>query len=210
MREIPDDYCHKGLRGSFYSELVAMKYVMEHTLLPKYIGFCHYRRYFGFLSDVPDMDEVFAEYDCVATEPTHVAPSVYEQYWRCHNHEDLDIACDIVKEKYPEIYKTLRKMLVGEEMYACNMFIMRRQHFVELMHFVFDVLDEFVKIVGTDIDARIADNRDAYIKRGLTAKYQYRIGGYLAERLTSAFIMHKFKNVKRYPLSVLDERLWQL
>ena len=36
-----------------------------------------------------------------------------------------------------------------------NMFIMKSDDFKEYIKFVFDILDEYVKIVGTDINKRI-------------------------------------------------------
>ena len=35
----------------YYSELWQMKKVSERKQLPKYVGFCHYRRYFGFMDN---------------------------------------------------------------------------------------------------------------------------------------------------------------
>lgn len=72
-----------------------------------------------------------------------------------------------------------------------------------------DVLNEYVKIVGTDINKRIEDNKDKYLKSfypNNTIDYQYRIGGYLAERLTNVFILKRFKSIMACPVIITEKK----
>jgi hypothetical protein len=39
-----------------------------------------------------------------------------------------------------------------------------------------------------------------------TVEYQYRIGGYLAERLTNLFLLTHFKKIKTYPVVITENR----
>ena len=90
-----------------------------------------------------------------------------------------------------------------------NMFIMKSEDFKEYIKFIFDILDEYVKIIGTDIYKRIAGNNDKYIKKfspNNTTEYQYRIGGYLAERLTNIFLMKHFKKMKTFDVIITEEK----
>ena len=92
------------------------------------------------------------------------------------------------------------------------MFIMKREDFKEYIDFVFSILDEYLKIVGVDINKRIENNKDKYIKNFYpndSVEYQYRIGGYIAERLTNLFMMHKFKKIKTYPVIVTEDKYKQ-
>ena len=94
-------------------------------------------------------------------------------------------------------------------MFPYNMFIMKRDDFKEYINFIRVVLDEYVKIVGGDIDRRIANNKDRYLKEfrpNNSFDYQYRIGGYLAERLTNVFIMKKFKKIKAYNVKITEDK----
>lgn len=207
--DINGDVAENGLKGSFYSELLSYFYVRENFELKKYIGFCSYRKYFEFLDDVPNMDELFKHCDAVACNPLRFKRTVEEQYDVCHNIDDLKILEGIIKEKFPEYASSFKKIMQNNIIFPCNMFIMKREDFIEYIDFVKGALDEFVKIVGTDIEKRIEDNKDKYIKDfspNDEAWYQYRIGGYLGERLTSVFILKKFERVKAYKMIITEQK----
>ena len=200
------------LKDDFYSELYQFKYVADNLELPKYIGFCHYRRYFSFLDDIPNMDEIFSNYDAICSKPKILKGSVKEQYITCHSIEDLYIIGGIIAEKYPEQANMWKNFINGNILIPYNMFIMKREDFKEYIDFIFSILDEYLKIVGTDINKRIYDNYEKYIKKfypNNSVEYQYRIGGYIAERLTNLFIMHKFKKMKTYPVIVTEDKYKQ-
>ena len=197
------------LKDNFYSELYQFKYVADNLELPKYIGFCHYRRYFSFLDDVPNMDEIFSEYDAVCSKPNVLGGSVKEQYVTCHNIEDLYIVGGIIADRFPHLSKLWHNFINGNILIPYNMFIMKREDFKEYIDFIFYVLDEYLKIVGTDINKRIYNNIEKYVKDfypNNTVEYQYRIGGYIAERLTNLFMMYNFNKIKTYPVIVTEDK----
>lgn len=197
------------LKDAFYSELYQFKYVADNLELPKYIGFCHYRRYFSFLDDIPNMDEIFSNYDAICSKPKVFNNSIKSQYLSCHNIEDLYIVGGIIAEKYPEQANMWKNFINGNILIPYNMFIMKREDFKEYIDFIFSILDEYLKIVGTDINKRIYDNYEKYIKDfypNNSVEYQYRIGGYIGERLTNLFMMHKFKKIKTYPVIVTEDK----
>ena len=66
---------------------------------------------------------------------------------------------------------------------------------------------EYLDIIGTDIKKRIEDNKEKYLKDfspNNTVEYQYRIGGYLAERLTNVFVEKHFKKIKTYGVKITE------
>lgn len=198
------------LDDKFYSEIYMLKNLPKDLKLKKYVGFCHYRKWFEFLDNIPDMDVIFKEYDVVAAVPfSFTNLTVREHYAKYHNVEDLDIVENIIKEKFTDYYESFETVMNGRKMYPFNMFIMKKEDFLEYISFISAVLNEYVKIVGTDIEKRIKDNVDKYLKSfepNSTIEYQYRIGGYLAERLTSVFINKKFNKVKKYRVKITEEK----
>lgn len=200
------------LDDRFYSELYMLDYVSKNIELKQYVGFCHNRRYFSFLDGIPNLDELFSEYDAIVAKPKILKTNVKSQYLTCHNIEDLYIIGGIIAEKYPEQAKMWKNFINGNILIPYNMFIMKREDFKEYIDFIFSILDEYLKIVGTDINKRIYDNYEKYIKKfypNNTVEYQYRIGGYTAERLSNLFMMYKFKKIKTYPVIVTEDKYKQ-
>lgn len=198
-----------NLDDKFYSELLSFYNVAENIELPKYVGFCHYRRYFNFLDDIPNMNEIFSQYNAIIPRPLFLNESVKEHYARFHNLEDLEMIENIIKQKYPNYFQACENFLNGNIFVPYNMFIMKREDFKEYITFIFDVLDEYIKVVGTDITKRIEDNKDKYLKNfepNNTIDYQYRIGGYLGERLTNIFYLTHFKKMKTYPIIITENK----
>lgn len=184
------------LDDKFYSELYMYKYIGKNYQLKDYIGFNHYRRYWAFLDNIPNVGELFTKVDVITALPMTFGGTVKQQYQVCHNVEDLDIITKIIGEKFPAYKNTWEMFLNQSVFFPNNMFIMRKKDFLNYCDFVFSILDEYINIVGTDITKRIEGNKDKYLKSfspNDTVEYQYRIGGYIGERLTNLFILHNFK-----------------
>lgn len=201
------------LTDRFFSELVSYFHIAETAELKKYIGFCHYRKYFDFMDNIPDMDEIFKTSDVILTKPLKFYSSIKRQYGVCHNPDDLALMQEIINDKFPEYADACENVLNNTfQFYSCNMFIMKKEDFLEYIDFMKGVLFEFVDRIGTDIYKRIDEHKDKYLKKvpgcpqNMQPWYQYRIGGYLGERLTNVFIAKKFKNIKTYGLVVTEEK----
>ncbi len=211
-RKINGGRCRNGLRQSFYSELFQYRHIAERDDLPEYVGVCHYRRYFSFMDDVPDMEALFREYDAVTSTPIRVKVNVRSQYGRCHNVKDLDIVSNIIRRDYPDLYPVYERSLYQPMLYACNMLILRRDDFRWIVSTVFDILDKYLEVVGTDIEHRIMKNREAYhIGRPQTGtvQYQYRIGAFLSERIINALLPYRFPRIRHFDKVVTAESMPQ-
>lgn len=197
------------LEDDFYSEILQFFYINKNVELKPYVGVCHYRRYFSFMDEVPNMDDLFKEFDAIVAKPIKYETNIKVQYFSCHNIEDLYIIGGILADKYPEYCNAWHYFLNGNIFFPYNMFIMKREDFKEYINFIQDVLNEYVKIVGTDIIKRIGNNVEKYLKDfypNNTIEYQYRIGGYLAERLTNVFIIKKFTKLKAYSIIITEKK----
>lgn len=193
----------------FYSEIYMLSHVAKEYPLKKYVGFCHNRRYFSFLDDIPDIDELFETYDAIVAKPLTYNYTIKTQYASSHNIENLYLVGGILADKYPSYCNSWHNFINGKILIPYNMFIMKRDDFIKYINFINTVLNDYILMVGGDIEKRIEGNKDKYIKRQYpnnTAEYQYRIGGYLAERLTNVFIMTHFKKMKTYPVILTEEK----
>ena len=198
------------LDDRFYSEIYMLRILNGNFDLKDYVGFCHYRKYFDFMDNIPNLDEIFSKgYDAIVAAPINLKISVKKHYSLFHNIEDLYIVGGIIADKFPSYSKMFSAFINGKMIIPYNMFIMKKNDFKEYIEFVGSVLDEYVNIVGKDIESRINNNKDKYLKSfspNNTVEYQYRIGGYLAERLTNIFMLNKFNKLKTYKVKITEDK----
>lgn len=199
-----DDKADNGIDALFYSELLTYHHLaMTPDALPEIIGFCSYRKYFSFLDDVPDLESLVLEHGCIATTPRHLRMSVYDQYSYHFSFADMDVMAAIIRCQEPWLWSSFQRMLAGNTLYTCNMFIMRRDDFIDLIHRVWRALDAWLDVCGYDLQRRILQHPELYFKNGgrsSTVPNQIRMGGHLGERITSAFIAQRFPNCKTFDI----------
>lgn len=201
------------LDDSFYSEILAYIYIAKRYAVKEYIGFCHYRRYFSFMDDIPNIDEIFTEVDAIFPPPIKLKESLREQYAYCHNVEDLEIVENIIKWCFKDYYDAAQYTLNEcENFFTNNMFIMRKEDFFRYISFYEGVMNKYLSIIGTDIDKRIEENKGNYLKKieGFPEDgeiwYQKRIGGFLSERLLNIFINKNFRKIRTYQMELTEQK----
>lgn len=209
--DLPQFYCQNKLRvrQQFYSELYMYMEIPYIINLKKYIGCCHYRRYFQFMDKLPDLDMIFNKYDAIAAKPLFFTKSVRDQYDECHNVHDLDIVKNIIHQDFNEYETAFDNVLNNNILYPYNMFIMKSDDFLKYLQFIDGVLSAYLKIIDYNIEKRLEENKSDYIKEfypNNTLEYQYRIGGYLAERLTNVFFYQHFKKIKTYDVVITEAK----
>lgn len=197
-----------------YCELTAIYWAWK-NLDADYYGLFHYRRYLSFSPaqdgnahagkafpniesatgkvnlDADEMRSLIEKYDLVIPRKDNTklhtrSESIYDQYAEEHYIADLDYCLNYIAEKYPEI-APFNKTLHDSWGYFCNMFIMKKELFNEYCAFMFDVLGEFDK--HNDIS-------------GYSVQ-QYRVNGFLAERLTNVYI-HYLLSLGKYKVKELQ------
>ena len=199
------------LDDRFYSEQYMLRCLVEDNYpFKEYVGFCHYRKYFSFMDDIPNLDEIFKDYDAIVPRIINNRKTIREQYATCHNVEDLNLVEKIIKEKFPEYAKACDAFIDKNILIPYEMYIMKRDDFIDCIKFINAVLDEYLKEIGTtDIVKHIEENKGKYLKRfapNNSVDYQYRIGGYLSERITNIFMIHRFKKMKTYQVKITEAK----
>mgnify|MGYP004606918939 FL=1 len=173
---------------------------------PDYVGLMHYRRHFVLhegkkivynIQDFnPDtyfdiigyseekMNDLVEGCDFV-THIGHVQ-NVYHHFIENQRKTDIDLANDIVLEKYPEYKEIMGEYYAGDDSNFCNMNIFSKDLFFKYCEWIFDILGEFEK--------RVDINEKRF---------------FISERLTGMFIakLMKDKNLKYkiLPISFIEE-----
>lgn len=170
-------------RNPYYSEMTALYWGWKNVHDVEYVGFCHYRRYFGETITMNNIDSFFADgTDVILAGPV----------FRLHNRwnwlktfvcsEDLAIMQMVVKKLYPDYYATLSRYANDYIDYPLNMLLCRKTLFDQYAEWIFSILFECEK----------------YVKLSSYSRAR-RLYGYLSEFLLPVFFIHN--GIKIKPMS---------
>ena len=103
----------------------------------------------------------------------------------------VDLLEEIVEKYFPDFYTYLRKTLDSTTLYSCNMMIMRNEYFQDYCNTMFSILKMH--------EEKTSENK--WCLDLLKEKSYSRVSGYLAEVITSAYIV-KMKSEGKKTLEV--------
>lgn len=188
-----------------YSEGCAIRYLYNHPeLLKDYVGIAHYRRFLKTVIDNPESIK-----DLVNTHGAIVAPiikfglgktSVLEH----HPKPEGVTFIETVKEVIPEYNDIFEEFLNTNGFHVCNIFVMKKEDFLEMCEMCFKVLDAF------DKKANLKNNKDVLLrclKRQSEGYFNYpntdliwhsRLQGFYLEYLTHMYYIKKWGEDKIY------------
>lgn len=150
-------------KNPYYCELTGLYWAWK-NLDADYIGLCHYRRYFSLAKKIPktenekfkvvlsktQLEEKLANYDIILPKQrNYYIETIYNHYKHTMYIEPLDIAGQVLSEKYPEYVKEFEGLKHTTKMHAFNMFIMKKEMLDKYCTWLFDVLGEVEKRVDT-------------------------------------------------------------
>lgn len=152
-----DNISHKN---KSYCELTTLYWAYK-NLEADYIGLCHYRRYF-------DLDGICLQKNnvIVPKKRHYYIETVYSQFKHAHGSIGLDVARNVLKDKYPEYLVSFDSRMNKRSLHLYNMFIMKYDIFIKYCDFLFTVLFEIEKQLG-EVD---------------------RLYGYIGERMLDVFL----------------------
>lgn len=174
----------------------------------KYIGICHYRRYYDVLSE--EIIDYLDNNDCVIIEPHGLLNyTVYTQfsYFLGENgNKDIKIIGSIIKHKYNDYFKTYIDIMNGKLLYSNNMCIMKTEDWKKCFNWCFEILDEFIKKHEwksyDDVYEYYSNNKGEKEFTEIDNISNARICGHILERLTTIYIKHNFNNIITVPLKM--------
>ena len=185
-----------------YSELARIHYIWKQQHLKDYVGTAHYRRYFEFYNEIPNIDEIFKEHDAILPNFELWGENIYSNYSACHAKKDLVQVLDIICKYYPDYFQCAIDTITSNKFYPCNIFILRKEMFNQWCEFVFGVLEKFDEINGfstdEDIFMHVIMNHEIYtdnkVEPNSRPYYQARIEAFLSERLSTIFLNKNVMN----------------
>ena len=107
----------------------------------KYVGINHYRRYFYFLDNIPDMDEIFKDYDIILnTKYIFKVPNLVSNYCITHMCKHFFEIMEIIRQLRPEYTEETKVLPYLKYIFPGNIFIMKKNDFIKYCDFVFQIL----------------------------------------------------------------------
>lgn len=182
--ELYDDTGDNISRKNFcYCELTALYWIRKNTQ-DGVVGLEHYRRFFSeglFPARKERLLYLLRGRDVLLPYPTRLPCTVKEQYARVHDEKDLLLCREAVGELFPDYLPAFDRAMERRSLYACNMFVMRRELLEGYCDWLFPIL------------FKTEEKTDLSTKDG----YQRRVFGFLAERLFNVWLIRNHPRVRR-------------
>lgn len=171
-----------------YCEMTAHYWIWKNVHDTKYVGVCHYRRYFGIDISEEIIEQLMADTDVIMVEPSWYTDSVYAYFAKFMGAENMTILWMVMKKLYPEYAETLEKVCDDVKFYPFNMLLCKKELFDEYCEWIFSVLGECEKYVKP---SPYTNGRRAL--------------AYMAELLTGVYFIHRGLRIKSVPYYKIED-----
>lgn len=181
-----------------YCELTAVYWIWKNTYDYKYVGICHYRRYFVYGINSKLVDDNYinkylesGKYDIILPYEYKTESNVYNHFINSTSGREKDLINlrAIINEKYPEYIDSYDFIMNSKKTSYCNMMICSKKIFDEYCFWLFDILFELEKI--TDLT-------------GYTTQEQ-RIYGFLSEFLLNVWVNKRHLKIKHCNMYYIED-----
>ena len=169
-------------------------------IFSKYVGISHYRRYFNFKDNIPELDNIFKNYDVILGKPFFISKGIRGSYCEIHICKIYDEMIDIIKNRNPEYYKSAIKVSKSKKIYYFNIFIMKIRDFLKYCEFMFDVLFELDRRNNLNSDKDVYEFVKKFFNNNTMILYQSRMQAFLSERISNIFYYKHFKRIKTFKI----------
>ena len=191
-------------KNFFYSEVTGTYWIWKNAPKTTYVGQCQYRRRLEFVEDFM-FNGMFKRYGIIVSKPLFIGRTVRKQMEVCHPQIDTKELEDIVYTIAPEYAQSFNNSFnYGYSLFFSSSYVMRREDFDEYCNFLFPVLAEYSKRFGFDDEEKLRNyvkNKLRNPSKDLQSKpleYHMLIGGFIQERLFTAWVLQRFKQNEIY------------
>lgn len=144
-------------KNASFCELTGLYWAWK-NLDTDYIGLVHYRRHFGIklknwekgVLTYKQLEPMLGKYQVfVPQKRQYYIETLYSHYAHTHYAEQLDLTRSIIAEKYPDYLESYDKVIHHTYGYMFNMIIMSKKSLDAYCSWLFDILFELEKRMGT-------------------------------------------------------------
>lgn len=147
---------HISDKNATFCELTGLYWAWK-NLEADYVGLCHYRRHFGGKGKGQLLQRVLTEAEarCLLEGKDGILPrkrnyyieTLYSHYAHTCHVEPLDVAGEIIREKYPDYLPAFERLKTRRSAHMFNMMILRKDHLDAYCTWLFDLLFELERRV---------------------------------------------------------------
>ena len=192
-------------KNAHFCELTAQYWAWKNVNC-QFIGFCHYRRYFGHTSfylpiskrkdkiySKSDYEELLQNCDIIVPQyRNYFIETVRSHFDHAHNAHDMNEVESIINEMFPDYKEAFYKVMNGTKVHLYNMYVMRKEIFDKYCLWLFTILFK--------IEEKI--NISKY------NTYQSRVFGFISERLLDVWIIKNNLLFREVPVVSLVPTFW--
>lgn len=178
-------------KNKSFCEMTGVYWIWKHSKAD-IIGICHYRRYFfeeDKILDKKQIEDILSNYDCIVGNSSKTQfDNLRQHYAEIHYERDLDICREVVAELEPSYLNAFDICMNCNLFTIGNMMIASKKIMDNYCEWVFMILFEVEKrvdISGYD-------------------EFQFRIFGYLAERLLRVWLMNNPYRVREVEVKMIE------
>lgn len=188
-------------KNSTFCELTGLYWAWK-NLDSDYIGLCHYRRHFGGRGKGAPLERVLTATEAAALlagrdgilprKRNYYIETLYSHYAHTCHVEPLDVAGEILAEKYPAYTAAFERLKTRRSAHMFNMLILKQEHLDAYCSWLFDILFELERRVdATSYDA-----------------FHARFFGRVSELLLDVWLEQNPLNVAEVPLVGTEKTNW--
>ena len=188
-------------KNRFYCELTGQYWIWKNDFESEIVGLCHYRRYL-WLNEIkrrlckknfPSLnDEIenyldtsnvnFDNYDIILPRPYAFSKdNIKSQFISYHGQKNFDLMMNVLQKNFPQYKNSAEKVFNRRFEYFANLIIAPKKLFDDYSEWLFKILFD----VENNID--------------LNDEKNFRLLGYMSERLLNVYVIHNNLRIKEVP-----------